>query len=221
MTNFNCRVTKSSYTFCMYKGERFNSFTHLIGAVLAFIGASLLISQAIQKNDLIKIIGFSVYGAMLIFLYMTSTIYHSVKGPRKNFFRQMDYISIYLMIAGTYTPFTLITLRGVWGWSLFTIIWTLALLGIAQEVILGKKTRRYSLIIYLLMGWLIAVAIKPLMDSLSTPGFWWLAVGGFAYTFGVIFFVFDEKVKHFHGIWHLFVLAGSICQFLCLFLFVA
>ena len=205
----------------MYKGEKFNSISHLIGAVLAFVGVSVLLSIAIDKGDMMKIIGFSVYGVMMIFLYLTSTIYHSTQGKWKNFFRQMDYISIYLMIAGSYTPFTLVTLNGAWGWSLFGVIWGLALIGITQEVLLGKKTRRYSLIIYLLMGWLIVLAMKPLIASLNPNGFMWLAGGGLAYTFGVIFFVFDEKVKHFHGIWHLFVLAGSICQFFCLFLFVA
>lgn len=222
MTNIYCRVIKSSYNSNMYKGEKFNSISHLIGAVLALIGVSYLLSIAIAKEDAIKIIGFGIYGAMMIFLYLTSTIYHSLKlGKWKDFFRQMDYISIYLMIAGSYTPFTLITLPGAWGWTLFAIIWGLAAIGIAQEVIIGKKTRRYSLIIYLLMGWLIVVAIKPLIASLNQAGFMWLVAGGLAYTFGVIFFVFDEKVKHFHGIWHLFVLAGSICQFFCLFLFVA
>ncbi len=206
----------------MYNGERFNSISHLIGAVLSCIGVSFLLAVAIEKGDVLKIVGFGVYGAMMIFLYSTSTIYHSVKSGRlKDFFRQMDYISIYLMIAGTYTPFTLISLNGVWGWTLFGVIWGLATVGIAQEVLIGKKTRRYSLIIYLLMGWLIVLAIKPLTASLNTMGFHWLVAGGLAYTFGVIFFVFDEKVKHFHGIWHLFVLAGSICQFFCLFLFVA
>jgi hemolysin III len=206
----------------MYKGERFNSISHLVGVILACVGASFLIAIAISKGDVLKIVGFSIYGAMLIFLYLTSTIYHSTKvGRLKDFFRQVDYISIYLMIAGSYTPFTLITLNGPWGWSLFGVIWGLALIGIIQEVVIGKKTRRYSLIIYLLMGWLIVLAINPLLASLSRAGFFWLAGGGLAYTFGVIFFVFDEKVKHFHGIWHLFVLAGSICQFLCLFLFVA
>ena len=205
----------------MYKGEKFNSISHLIGAILAFIGMTYLISIAINKNDALKIVGFSVYGVMTIFLYSTSAIYHGTKGKWKDFLRQMDYISIYLMIAGSYTPFTLITLNGTWGWSLFSIIWALAVVGIAQEVLIGKKTRRYSLIIYLLMGWLIVVAIKPLLASLTHAGFMWLAAGGFAYTFGVIFYVLDEKIRHFHGIWHLFVLTGSICQFFCLILYVA
>jgi hemolysin III len=205
----------------MYKGEKFNSISHLIGAVLACAGVAFLLVVAIDKGDVYKIVGFSIYGAMMVALYAISTIYHSTKGKLKDFFRQMDYLSIYLMIAGSYTPFTLITLRGVWGWTLFTVIWALAILGIVQEVLLGKKTRKLSIFIYLLMGWLIVIAIKPLLQTLQPAGVWWLVAGGLSYTFGVIFFLNDEKVRHFHGIWHLFVLGGSICQFLCLYLYVA
>jgi hemolysin III len=136
----------------MYKGEKFNSISHLIGAVLACAGVAFLLVVAIDKGDVYKIVGFSIYGAMMVALYAISTIYHSTKGKLKDFFRQMDYLSIYLMIAGSYTPFTLITLRGVWGWTLFTVIWALAILGIVQEVLLGKKTRKLSIFIYLLMG---------------------------------------------------------------------
>lgn len=205
----------------MYRGERFNSISHLIGVILACIGVSFLIAVAVEKGESVKIIAFSVYGAVLIALFAVSTIYHSTQGKIKDFFRQLDYISIYLMIAGSYTPFSLLTLKGAWGWSIFGVIWGLALIGITQEVLIGKKTRRYSLMIYLLMGWLIVLAINPLVESLHPVGLAWLVAGGLSYTFGVIFFVLDEKFKHFHGIWHLFVLAGSICQFLCLFLYVA
>lgn len=205
----------------MYKGEKFNSITHLVGVLLACAGVSFLLAVAIEKDDTYKIVGFAVYGAMMIALYSISTIYHSTKGKLKDLFRQLDYLSIYLMIAGSYTPFTLITLRGVWGWTLFGVIWSLALLGIVQEVLIGKKTRKLSIVIYILMGWLILVAIKPLISSLEIAGLWWLVAGGITYTLGVGFFLNDEKVKHFHGIWHLFVLAGSICQFICLYVYVA
>lgn len=205
----------------MYHGEKFNSITHLIGALLACAGVSFLLVVAIDKSDLVKIIGFSVYGAMMVALYAISTIYHSTKGEVKLFFRQMDYISIYLMIAGSYTPITLIVLNGVWGWTLFTIIWLLAVIGIVQEIILGKKTRKYSIFIYLLMGWLALIAIKPLVEALPTGGLAWLVAGGLFYTFGVGFFLLDEKYKHFHGYWHLCVLAGSICQFICMYIYVA
>ncbi len=206
----------------MYKGEKLNSITHLAGVVAAIIGVSLLIVMAVEKADIWKIVGFSIYGATLILLYSISTIYHSAKAGRmKDIFRQLDYISIYLLIAGSYTPFSLITLRGVWGWTLFGIIWALAVIGIFQEVLIGKKTRRYSLILYVVMGWLIVIAINPLIASLSSAGMWWLSAGGFSYTFGVIFFLLDEKYKHFHGIWHIFVMAGSFCQFICLYNYVA
>ena len=205
----------------MYKGERFNSISHLIGVILACVGVSFLISSSAVQNDIFKIVAFSIYGTILIGLYLVSTIYHSIQGPWKNIFRQLDYLSIYVMIAGSYTPFTLITLRGAWGWSLFAAIWILAVLGIIQEIYLGKKTRKYSLIIYLLMGWLIVIAIKPLIASLAPAGLWWLIIGGLSYTFGVIFFVRDEQFRHFHGIWHLFVMGGSICQFVSLYLYVA
>ena len=189
--------------------------------VLSLIGAFLLVSVAIAKGDIWKIVGFSIYGILLILLYSVSTIYHSSKGKMKEFFRQLDYISIYLMIAGSYTPFTLVTLRGVWGWWLFGIVWGLALIGITQEIFLGKKTRLYSLIIYPVMGWIIVLAIGPLLKELSTVGVWWLAAGGLAYTFGIIFFLLDEKIKHFHGVWHICVLLGSFCQFICIYKFVA
>ena len=205
----------------MYQGEKFNSFTHLVGSILSFIGVALLVSIAIEKGDIWKIIGFSVYGASLIMLYSVSTIYHSSRGKIKELFRQLDYISIYLLIAGTYTPFTLVTLRGVWGWSLFAVIWTLAIVGIIQEIYIGKKTRLYSLILYPLMGWIIVIAIEPLLEKLSSSGMYWLAAGGLAYTLGIAFFLLDEKVKHFHGVWHLFVLMGSFFQFVCLWKFVA
>lgn len=204
----------------MYKGEKFNSLTHLLGTVLASIGCSALVSFAILQGDVYRIVGFSIYSAATIGLYLTSTVYHSVRGPFKTFMQRMDHISIYLMIAGSYTPFTLVTLRGAWGWSLFGVIWGLALVGIAQEIILGKKTRRYSLIIYLLMGWIIVIAMKPLIAALPLGGILWLAAGGLCYTGGVGFYVFDEKIRHFHGIWHLFVLAGTICQFISLYKYV-
>ncbi len=206
----------------MYKGEKFNSFTHLTGVIAAIVGVSLLIGIAVEKADVWKIVGFSIYGASLILLYSVSTIYHSIKHNKaKSIFRLLDYISIYLLIAGSYTPFALVTLRGPWGWTLFGIIWALAIIGIFQEVLIGKKTRRYSLILYVVMGWLIVIAIKPLIASLSPDGMWWLSAGGFSYTFGVIFFLMDEKFKHFHGIWHIFVMAGSFCQFICLYNYVA
>lgn len=205
----------------MYHGERFNSYTHLIGVILACVAASLLLAVAIEKSDIARIIGFSIYGAIQIALYSVSTIYHSTRGEKKKFFQLLDYLSIYLMIAGSYTPFTLLVLPGAWGWILFGIVWALALIGIAQELWIGKRTRRYSIIIYLIMGWLVMVAIKPLINSLPFAGFVWIASGGLAYTLGVGFFLLDEKIKHFHGIWHICVMIGGFCQFICLYKYVA
>jgi hemolysin III len=204
----------------MYHGEKFNSISHLFGVMLAIVGCSALVTMSLPKGDMYRIVAFSIYGIATIGLYLTSSIYHSVRGPFKVFMQRMDHISIYLMIAGSYTPFTLITLKGVWGWSLFGVIWGLALIGIIQEVILGKRTRKYSLIIYLLMGWLIVVAMKPMIHALPAAALWWLAAGGLSYTGGVGFYVLDEKIKHFHGVWHLFVLSGTICQFICLYFYV-
>ena len=205
----------------MYHGERFNSYTHLLGIILACVGASLLLAIGIEKSDSTRIIAFSVYGAIQILLYSISTIYHSTKGEKKKFFQLLDYLSIYLMIAGSYTPFTLLVLPGIWGWLLFGIVWALALVGIAQELLIGKKTRKFSIIIYLIMGWLVMVAIKPLINSLPFHGFLWIASGGLAYTLGVGFFLLDEKIKHFHGIWHICVMLGGFCQFVCLYKYVA
>jgi hemolysin III len=201
----------------MYKGERFNSISHLLGAIFAVAGTSVLVTLAATKGDVWKIVAFSIYGAMMIFLYSISTIYHSVQGPSKNLFRQLDYFSIYLMIAGSYTPFTLVTLNGsAWGWWIFGLIWGMAVVGILQEILIGKKTRRWSLIIYAMMGWLIVIALKTLLERLPTPGVYWLVGGGLLYTAGIGVFVFDEKIKHGHGIWHLFVLAGTACHFVCM-----
>ena len=206
----------------MYYGERFNSISHLVGAALAIAGAVLLIVLAARLGDPWKIVSFSVYGAMLILLYIFSTLYHSVRGARaKNVLRKFDHCSIYLLIAGTYTPFALVSLRSSWGWWLFGVIWGLALLGIAQEIWLARGARALSLVIYVLMGWLAVVVILPLWHALTPAGFTWLAAGGVFYTLGIAFYATDHKVRHGHGLWHLFVLAGSACHFFTMLLYVA
>jgi hemolysin III len=201
----------------IYPGERFNSISHLVGAVLASVGTAVLVTSASLQGDVLKIVSASVYGGMLILLYSASTFYHSIKKARlKEIFQKLDHISIYLLIAGTYTPITLITLHGPWGWWIFGINWSLAVVGIIYELTLSHHTRTPSLIIYVVMGWLVVVAMKPLMASLPLAGFAWLALGGILYTLGIGFFLFDHKVRHFHGIWHLFVLGGSISQYFCI-----
>lgn len=204
----------------MYYGERFNSISHLIGAVLAAAGSMLLIALAARLGDPWKIVSFSIYGAMLLTLYVGSTLYHSARGPAKDVLRKFDHCAIYLLIAGSYTPFVLVTLRGAWGWSLFGTVWGLALLGIVQEIWFAKGTRLLSMAIYILMGWLALIAIVPLISALTVAGFAWLAAGGLLYTIGIIFYVSDQKMRHGHGVWHLFVLSGSACHYFAVLLYV-
>ncbi len=205
----------------MYRGERFNGITHLSGALLALAGAVALIVIGALKADPWKIVSFSIYGTTLVFLYLSSTLYHSVRGRAKSVLRKMDHAAIYLLIAGTYTPFTLVTLNGPWGWSLFGVVWGLALVGIVQEIWFARGARLLSLAIYLLMGWVALVAVAPLIRAISWSGFAWLAAGGAIYTAGIVFYLYDERFKHFHGIWHLFVLAGSAVHYVAILLYVA
>ena len=205
----------------MYYGERLNSFTHLAGTVLAAIGAPVLIVLAARSGDVWKIVGCSTYGAALLLLYGASTLYHSVRGRAKIILRKLDHCSIYVLIAGTYTPFALVTLRGPWGWTLFGLAWGLAALGIAQEFIFGKGARRLSIVIYVVMGWMGVTALRPLAAGLGTPGLAWLLAGGLLYSGGIIFYVLDERVRHFHGVWHLFVLGGSAAHFIAIAFYVA
>jgi hemolysin III len=204
----------------MFAGERFNTITHLVGAVLALAGTTVLVTQSALQADPWKIVGFSVYGAMLITLYLASTLYHALRGRAKAVFKKLDHCSIYLLIAGSYTPFALVSLRGPWGWSLLGAVWGLAVLGIVQELWLARGARVLSLVIYVLMGWLALVAVVPLWQALTPAGFGWLAAGGACYTLGIGFYATDHKLRHGHGIWHLFVLAGSGCHFVTMALYV-
>ncbi len=205
----------------MYYGERFNSVTHAVGTAAAALGGALLVVVAARTGDVWKIVGISVYALMLLLLYLTSTLYHSARGVTKEVLRRLDHCAIYLTIAGTYTPFTLVTLRGAVGWTMFCVVWSLALLGIAQELWYPRQRRILSLAIYLLMGWLAAGYAGPLVDALGGTGFAWLAAGGVFYTAGIVFYANDHRVRHGHGIWHLFVLAGSICHYIAVLVHVA
>ncbi|KAB2921512.1 MAG: hemolysin III family protein [Dechloromonas sp.] len=204
----------------MYHGERFNAWTHLVGALLALAGAVWLQVQAVASGDAWKMVSVAVYGATLVLLYAISTTYHSVRGRLKRVFQKLDHLSIYLLIAGSYTPFCLISLRGPWGWTLFGVVWSLALLGMLQEIKPRSEARVLSLIIYALMGWIVLVAIEPLLENLGLSGFLWLAAGGVFYTVGIVFFAFDERFRHWHGIWHLFVIAGSLMHFVAILFYV-
>ena len=205
----------------MYAGERFNSISHLVGTGLAVTGSVVLIALAARLGDPWKVVSFSIYGAMLVALYLFSTLYHGVRGRAKQVLRKFDHCSIYLLIAGSYTPFALVTLRGGWGWWLLGTVWSLALLGVAQEIWLAKGARVLSLAIYVLMGWLALVAISPLWLALTPAGFAWLVAGGCCYTAGILFYATDHKLRHGHGVWHLFVMGGSACHFVTVLLYVA
>jgi len=205
----------------VYYGEKFNSISHLLGAVAAVAGFVVLVMVVARSGDVWRIVSCSIYGVTLMNLYLFSTLYHSIRGRAKLYLQKFDHASIYLLIAGTYTPFTLISLRGGWGWSLFGIEWGLALLGVTLDVLHRKGARIVQMVIYLLMGWLIVIAIPELLQTLPEAGFALLAAGGLFYTVGIIFYGLDERMRHAHGIWHLFVLAGSACHYFAIFLYVA
>jgi hemolysin III len=205
----------------MYQGERLNGYTHLAGSVLAVAGAAALIELAGHRADPMRLVSFSVYGVTLCLLYLASTLYHSTQGRAKQVLRKVDHCAIYLMIAGTYTPFALVTLNGTWGWTLFTAVWSLAIVGILQEVWIAKGARITSLAIYLIMGWIALIALFPLIEALTWNGFAWLLGGGLIYMVGIVFYLFDERFMHWHGIWHVCVLAGSGVHYTAILLFVA
>jgi hemolysin III len=204
----------------MYKGERFNSISHLAGTIAAVAGLCVLLYLSINQGDPWKIAGFTIYGVTLVTLYTFSTLYHSMKGRWKTIFQKFDHIAIYLLIAGTYTPFTLVTLRGELGWTIFAIVWGLAMIGIAVDLLSRKGHRILPLIIYLMMGWLVVLVLEPVVEGISQAGFYWLITGGLFYTSGVLFYVLDYRHRLAHGIWHLFVLAGSISHFITVAVYV-
>ncbi len=207
----------------MYHGEKLNSITHLLGSALAFMGMGALLTVSIQQHDPWMITSFSVFGCTLILLYTMSTLYHSFYPPElKKLFQKMDHLSIYLLIAGTYTPYMLVSLRGGNGPQLLAVVWGLAALGILLELRPSRRNEKFQLFIYLLMGWLAVLEWNNLKAAISTSGVMWLTAGGIAYTLGVIFYVLDhrDKLRHAHGIWHLFVLLGSLCHFISIIAYV-
>ena len=204
----------------MYYGERLNSISHLVGAVFALVALGALLAISIQTGNPMVIVGFSTFGLTLVLLYTMSTLYHSFRDPGlKRVFRVLDHISIYLLIAGTYTPFMLISLHSGKGTLILTLVWTLAVVGILSEVLLsGRTVKTLQLIIYVSMGWACSLDIASLRAALPEAGFWWLTAGGIAYTTGIIFYVLDKMktLNHAHGIWHFFVLIGSACHFIAI-----
>ena len=204
----------------MYAGERFNALTHGVGSLLAVVGCGALLVVAARSGDPWKIVGVSVYSLTLVLLYGLSTLYHSVRGRAKGVLQKLDHESIYLLIAGSYTPFCLVTLRGPWGWSLFGVVWGLAVIGGLQELWPKNEARVLSVVIYMLMGWAALVALVPLWNALGPAGFMWVAAGGLFYTVGIVFYALDDRLRHSHGVWHLFVLAGSACHYVAILRYV-
>jgi hemolysin III len=205
----------------MVRGEIFNSVTHLVGSFFAVAGLAVLLAAGVRTGDPWKIGSFAVYGATLVALYLFSTLYHSLDGRPKRFFRKLDHTSIYVLIGGTYTPFSLVSLRGPVGYGLLGAVWTLAAVGILQEFLLRTRIRALSVALYLLMGWLALAAFVPLLHAIGWVGMVWLLGGGVLYTTGVFFYLVDEKYAHSHGVFHLFVLGGSVLHFLVVLRFVA
>ncbi len=201
----------------MYYGEKFNSISHLVGAVLALIGFGALLTVSIQLNNWAIIVSFMVFGFTLIVLYTMSTLYHSFHPPKlKRIFQKLDHLSIYLLIAGTYTPYMVVSLGEGNGPIMLLAVWGLALLGLLLDLIVRYRIEVMQILIYLLMGWICVFEYTSLRASIPAPGIAWLTIGGITYTIGIVFYVLDDlkKLRHAHGIWHLFVLLGSISHFI-------
>lgn len=198
--------------------ETANTVSHLVGLIAAVAATPFMILRAVRLGDPAFVVGVSIFCATMIALYLSSSVYHTLPtGRAKRVCKIIDHSAIYLLIAGTYTPFTLGALSGTWGWTLFGIIWGLAALGILMKALRKLSHPTVSTGLYLLMGWLVLVALHPLTREVPSAGIAWLAAGGAAYSLGVVFFVLDAKVKFAHFVWHLFVLAGTMFHFISVF----
>jgi hemolysin III len=201
----------------MYYGEKLNSITHLVGAVLSLIGFGVLLTLSIQEYNWRIIVSFSIFGITLILLYTMSTLYHSLHSSKlKKIFQKLDHISIYLLIAGTYTPYMLVSLRDNNGLFMLILIWGLAVIGLLADILIAERIEWLQIFIYLLMGWVCVFNYSELQAAMPSAGIIWLTVGGVAYTSGIFFYILDHfnKLRYAHGIWHLFVLFGSLCHFI-------
>lgn len=200
--------------------EMANRLTHGVGALLGVAGLVLLVVASSLHGDAWHIVSTAIFGTTLVLLYTASTLYHSATGDRARvLLRKFDHAAIFLLIAGTYTPFVLVTLRGAWGWSLFGVVWGLAVAGVALKFWFAGRFRVVSTLIYLAMGWLVMIAIKPLMAALPAGGLGLLVAGGVCYTGGAVFYLW-KRLPYHHAIWHVFVLAGSACHWTAVFCYV-
>jgi hemolysin III len=199
-----------------------NSISHAAGLLAAMFAIPILIGKAFEGGDFARVMGAGVFATTVVLLYFTSTLYHALPANKaKRVFRLLDHGAIYLLIAGTYTPFMLGVLRGPWGWTLLAAVWTLAACGIMLKALGGMRYPKLSIALYLLMGWMVVVAAKPLLLGMLPRGLVWLAAGGLAYTAGVLFYVTDARVRYGHFVWHLFVLAGTTCHFIAVMRYAA
>jgi len=197
-----------------------HAITHGVGLLASIAGLVILIVFASLRGDAWHVVSVSVYGATLVLLYSASTFYHALPAPRaKSVFRTLDHAAIYLLIAGTYTPFMLVNLRGGWGWALFGVVWGLAVLGIVLEAVAKQRVRILSVVLYLGLGWLVAIAVKPLVQSVEPGGLVLLVAGGLAYSVGVVFYSW-KRLPYHHAVWHVFVMAGSLFHFFAVLFYV-
>jgi hemolysin III len=205
------------------RGEEIaNSISHGIGLVAALVATPFLVLQAVRRGDTGFIVGASVFAATMVLLYLASTLYHALPiSQAKRVFRVIEHSAIFLLIAGTYTPFTLGVLRGAWGWTLLGLVWGLAVAGVALKAFNRMSHPIVSTSLYLLMGWLIVIAVNPLYARVPASGLLWLVAGGVAYTAGVAFFAADSRLRYSHFIWHLFVMAGTACHYFAVFWYAA
>jgi len=200
--------------------EKFNIISHGIGVVLGIIALLFLVPHAIEEGETVHVVSFTIYGFSIIILYLASTLYHKATKPKlRNRLRIFDHAAIYLLIAGTYTPFALVTLKGTTGWIIFGTVWAFAAIGITLKLFFTGRFDKISTLMYVLMGWIILFAFKPLMENLSSEGIFWLVAGGIAYMIGAVLYSI-RKLPFNHAIFHIFVLIGSICHFISVYIYV-
>lgn len=200
--------------------EVFNALTHGIGVAFGITALVILVMFSVEQNNIWKIVSSSLFGSTLVLMYLTSTLYHSFSRFKiRRLLKTLDHAAIYLLIAGTYTPLTLVNLRGAWGWTLFGVIWGLALFGIIFKIFFVYRLPTISTLFYLLMGWLVVIAAVPIYHHFAFSGLMWLVAGGLCYSLGTIFYAW-ESVKYMHGVWHLWVIAGTVCHFFAILFYV-